>query len=448
MRASGHLCLYMNMEGDKNDNIKGRGLHLSHLNLRSIMNKHDLIKIQMGLLKMDLFTFSESWLSDKVADDLIQVEGYNVVRNDRSWNEGNSKIPKKGGGVGAYIHESLNYTTNTLAHLNTSQNYMENVWFEINRAKAKNMVICVLYRPPSGDIQRFCNHLTEQVNSIIENRNVELFVLGDFNINFNKKNDPDVRKLVNFQDLTTLKQIITQNTRNNNCIDLIFTNSDNIGNSGVKEVNISDHDLVYATHKHLTPKHKKVSFHGRSYRDYDMERFKIELQNLDWDPYWNINDPGLCWAYIVKCIENTINPMCPLRERKVKEKGEVWLTNEILELIFDKNKAWKIAKKSNKPEDMELAKSLRNQTLSVIRKAKANFVQEELNGENTAKKFWERINYVMPNSARKINFNLVEQPTQSPITLQDTAEYINNFFADIGPNLANKIGSKNLHCRK
>ena len=89
--------------------------------------------------------------------------------------------------------------------------------------------------------------------------------------------------------------------------------------------------------------------------------------------------------------------MCPLRERSVKEKGEVWLNNEILELIFDKDKAWKLAKKSKKQEDIEIAKRLRNQTLSVIRTAKANFVQEELNGENSAKKFWEKINYVMPN---------------------------------------------------
>ena len=193
--------------------------------------------------------------------------------------------------MGAYIHESMNYTTSTLAHLNMSQNFMESVWFEISRANAKNLVICVIYRPPNGDVQMFCDYLTDHVNSIIETRNVELYVLGDFNINFNNRNDPDVRKLVQFQDLTTLKQIITENTRNNNCIDLIFTNSDNIGGSGVMDVNISDHDMIYITHKHQTVSHKRVSFTGRSYRDYDMERFQYELNNLNWEPFWHMEDP-------------------------------------------------------------------------------------------------------------------------------------------------------------
>ena len=174
---------------------------------------------------------------------------------------------------------------------------------------------------------------------------MELYLLGDFNINFNNKTDPDVRKLVNFQDLTTLKQLITDNTRNNNCIDLIFTNSDSIGGSDVLDINISDHDLIYVTHKHQTSKHNRVTFTGRSYRDYEKERFTLELQTLNWEPFWNIEVPDKCWDYIVNSIEKIINPMSPLRERTVREKGEIWMTNEILELIYDKDRAWKIAKK-------------------------------------------------------------------------------------------------------
>ena len=112
-------------------------------------------------------------------------------------------------------------------------------------------------------------------------------------------------------------------------------------------------------------------------------------------------------------------------------------------LIYDKDRAWKIAKKLNNQDDIDLAKRLRNQTLSVIRAAKANFVQEELNGENSAKKFWEKINYVMPNGIKKTNFNLIDKNSDIPIPAHNTADYINNFFADIGPNLANAIGNNN-----
>ena len=131
--------------------------------------------------------------------------------------------------------------------------------------------------------------------------------------------------------------------------------------------------------------------------------------------------------------------MCPLKERRVKEKGELWITNAILELIYDKDIAWKRARKSNNPDHIE-AKRLRNYTLSVIRQAKANFVQQEIVEEaNSAKKNWEKINYIMPNSTKSKCLNLVDQITKQPISDGETADFINDFFADIGPKLAEKI---------
>ena len=75
--------------------------------------------------------------------------------------ENNRGTSKRGGCVGAYIHNSLNFTCVTLLHLNTSQKFIESLWFEINREPAKNLVICVIYRPPNGDTSAFCERLTE-----------------------------------------------------------------------------------------------------------------------------------------------------------------------------------------------------------------------------------------------------------------------------------------------
>ena len=149
------------MDNGANVLFKGRGLHVSHLNLRNIMNKHDLLKIQLEEMGLNLLTFSESWLNEKVGNNLIHINEYNVIRNDRKWMENNRGKSKRGGGVGAYIHNSLNFTCDTLSHLNTSQKCMESLWFEINREHAKNVVICVIYRAPNGDTSAFCERLTE-----------------------------------------------------------------------------------------------------------------------------------------------------------------------------------------------------------------------------------------------------------------------------------------------
>ena len=154
---------------------------------------------------------------------------------------------------------------------------MECLWVEIIRKHARNIILGIVYRPPNGNVKMFCDELTNKVNDIIDVENADIFVMGDFNINYNIKNNPDGKNILRFQELTNLKQLITENTRINNCIDLIFTNSNIIANSGVIELNISDHDLVYVTQKKQKVKHDKVKFCGRSYVNYETDLFKTCL---------------------------------------------------------------------------------------------------------------------------------------------------------------------------
>ena len=62
---------------------------------------------------------------------------------------------------------------------------------------------------------------------------------------------------------TGLRQLIGRPTRGHTS-DLIYTNSPDIANSGVLDLNISDHDLIFVTKKKGMAKRKSVSFMGRS----------------------------------------------------------------------------------------------------------------------------------------------------------------------------------------
>ena len=88
-----------------------------------------------------------------------------------------------------------------------------------------------------------------------------------------------------------------------------------------------------------------------------------------------------------------------------------------------------------------MAKRQRNDCISAICKAKANFITSEL-GENwnDSKKFWKHIHEVIPmgNKSQKI-ISLTNQNSQKEIEVNDVAEFINSFIANIGPTL-----SKNL----
>ena len=72
----------------------------------------------------------------------------------------------------------------------------------------------------------------------------------------------------------------------------------------------------------------------------------------------------------------------------------------------------------------------------MIRRAKAKFVQDYLEDEGTSsKKFWEKVQYVSSKS-QSPPINLVDKNTGNPVSHNEISEYINEFFTNIGPNLA------------
>ena len=88
-----------------------------------------------------------------------------------------------------------------------------------------------------------------------------------------------------------------------------------------------------------------------------------------------------------------------LKKIKVAQEKEPWVTNEILEMIKDKDRLLSRAKNRNTIPDWEVARLCRNRTKFCSRRAKANFIQDTLNdSQNNAKKFWQNIKEVLPNS--------------------------------------------------
>ena len=66
---------------------------------------------------------------------------------------------------------------------------LENVemqWITINQPHLRKIFLCNLYRPPQGNITDFCNKLHNAILSINNTVNVdfEIYILGDFNVNY------------------------------------------------------------------------------------------------------------------------------------------------------------------------------------------------------------------------------------------------------------------------
>ena len=227
-------------------------------------------------------------------------------------------------------------------------------------------------------------------------------------------------------------------TWKNSCIDQIITNSHHVLESGVADVNISDHQLVFFVKKKKKDIPTKSNFQGRSYRNYDSRKLFELLDIQNWELFFQNDDPDVLWDIMMNSINVALDQLCPKKIFKIKKYKEPWISQELLELIKDKDLMLKKAKKSKLPEDWIIAKRYRNDCLSKIRKAKSDFVTSELEfSKNDSKKFWKNIKEVLPiGSKSNKKIILFDEETSDEIQDTDIANYINDFFAHIGSKLA------------
>ena len=87
---------------------KGRDEIMLILNARSIRgDTRDKLAARMDGIIIDALTISETWLDARDIPGSYPLENYDFVRHDRQWGtRPNSDLPKIGGGMGIYIHQS------------------------------------------------------------------------------------------------------------------------------------------------------------------------------------------------------------------------------------------------------------------------------------------------------------------------------------------------------
>ena len=416
--------------------------------MRSIWKKLDVLKINLqNDYNIDILGVSETWLNSSLDDNMLNIQNYNIIRNDRSWNDDvtntNSKV-KRGGGVCMYIKNNIKFSTHALEMYNVSCRNIECQWVKILLDKQRNIVIGNIYRPPQGNIKNFVEYL----EGVIENLDLskeDLVLMGDFNIDFLDKTSNDLKIMEPFTTQIGLDKYIqfpTHYSNNkNSCIDQILSNSNFIESGGVENLNISDHQMVFIIRKKVKKVKDKITFKGRSYRNYDHNLFQNQLRNHDWGQLFEEKCPNKIWTILIDTIHYYINLQCPLKEFKINKIKEPWITHELLEFIKDKDKALRTAKRTKLHDNWIIAKRLRNECLTRVRNCKANFIQNELDmNSDDSKKIWNSIKQVIPDAKKnKDRMFLIDTITNKEVEPNELPNFINNFFADIGPNLARNI---------
>lgn len=206
----------------------------AHINTRSILNNFDSLQDHVSLHNYDVVGISETWLSDRIDEKAPRINNYTFVRQDRD---------TRGGGVGIYIRSNLKFRV----LLRQCMDSIEHIWIVVNLAD-KQLVIGTIYRPPnSNDNDFFLNF--EDVLTSISTTYDNIICFGDFNINFYNILSNKTIKLNDLIETFNFNQLINTPTRitkfSESLIDLLLYNGDNVVSSGTRDIQVSDHQLIF-----------------------------------------------------------------------------------------------------------------------------------------------------------------------------------------------------------
>ena len=229
-------------------------------------------------------------------------------------------------------------------------------------------------------------------------------------------------------------------------IDHIFIN--NYGSlfdsyQGILVTDISDHYPIF----HISQFRDNISnaddqyIISRRMRDRDQELFKSYVASYDWSQILNIDSCKDAFHKFYTVIQNLFQKAFPLLKTKRKYNNRLpWLTDELKLSITTKNKLY--AKyKIHRTANNEMKYKTYKCSLSKEMKAQEKKYYNELivRHKSNMKKTWDTIRIVIGNKRQCkniVNFIIDGIVTDDNCTISNK---FNEYFANIGPNLAKKI---------
>ena len=184
---------------------------------------------------------------------------------------------------------------------------LEIICIDVEPPKSKPFLVLAWYRPPSDPVASFDK--LEKVLSYLDKEGKEIILLGDTNCDLTTKQadqhiDNDTRHVTSLYELFSFNQLIKEPTRvtldTSSIIDHIATTrARNIVKSGVHEVSMSDHYMVYCIRKFngaVEKSHKMIK--TRKMKNFNEQAFLSDVAGINWEQMLNDTDDINCLSTI------------------------------------------------------------------------------------------------------------------------------------------------------
>ena len=297
------------------------------INARSIKMKIDELSIILEENHTDVASVCETWLEDSIDDQLVNISGYQLLRNDR--------IGKKGGGVMMYIKQTI--PVKQWPALQDSK--IESLWVTITPPRLPRSVSCislaVIYYPPTGDHIKLQGHILHAIDHIRSfHPQTGIIITGDFN------QFPD--KLI--EPLCNIRQVVKAPTRGKNILDKIFSNFHQLYVNPVllPPLGSSDHNmLIYLPNPSVPEERGKTkSVKTRVMGPNERAMFAQDLRSINWFPLYCLSTYQDQHNYFYHTLNLLTSKHFPIKHVRRHSNEKPWVTDSFRFTIRRRQRAF------------------------------------------------------------------------------------------------------------
>ena len=142
---------------------------------------------------------------------------------------------------------------------------------------------------------------------------------------------------------------------------LLFTNScHRVVDSGVINLTISDHSLIFCVLKSGCPKAPGRPIQYRSYKNYSRLNFVNELDNINWEAVENEPDINAAVNNWNALFTEIANHHAPVKQTRLKGVSHPWMNSQLSKEMQNRDKLYKSAIRVNNKEQWDLYKKQNN----------------------------------------------------------------------------------------
>lgn len=345
------------------------------------------------------------------------------------------------------VDTKSSYDVELLSNVTTSNENLECVGIKLSRQHIGVINCITVYRPPKGDAGACISTLNDFASKLKQINKHNNIIHGDFNINYANSTCKWARAIKGWETRLGLKQLINLPTRitskSSSTIDLCFTDIVYVSLSGVIQSNLSDHLPTFILKKKSRETNIYKSFSGRCYKNLSAESVSKCLgAHVTHNP---APDPDEWWDQLESNYLRVADTLCPLRLFEIKKDRPAFLTDEISKTIAKRDRLFKKARLLKQDCTWKKAVKERKKVKILLKQAKQNFIKERIdNCKNNVNKYWRNMSSLLN---RKKTLPIMEiLSSEGKITKgSEAASEINNYFCNVGPNLALKVPPAKIH---